>query len=61
MNFENKLKVKLEEYGFEIEDLTSQELEELKKEIEAEENGMTIIDGVLSNIPPYRRKEENKR
>ncbi|WP_455612839.1 hypothetical protein [Bacteroides congonensis] len=61
MNIENKLKVKLEEYGFEIEDLTSQELEELKKEIEAEENGMTIIDGVLSNIPPYRRKEENKR
>lgn len=61
MNIENKLKVKLEEYGFEIEDLTNQELEELKKEIEAEENGMTIIDGVLSNIPPYRCKEENKR
>lgn len=58
---EKKIKEKLDEYGFIESDLTPDELEELREEVEDELNGMTIIDGVLSNILPYRQNEKINR
>lgn len=51
---EEKIKEKLNEYGFLLGDLTENELEELKKEIEMESKGYVILDGVLSQKPLYR-------
>ena len=59
MKIEEKIKKQLEEYGFKESDLTVEELETLKQEIEAQENGETLIDGVLSSIDPYREKPNN--
>lgn len=50
---EEKIKEKLEKYGFDLEDMTENELEELKKEIEMESKGYFILDGVLSQKPLY--------
>lgn len=36
--------------------LTSAEREQLKKEIKAEQEGLTVMDGVLSNTQLYLRK-----
>lgn len=52
---EKKIKEKLDECGFVESDLTPSELEELKKEVEAELNGQTVLDGVLFNIPYFER------
>lgn len=51
---DEKIKEKLKEYSLSIEDLTLEELEELKEEIKEEERGMTILDSVLSRVPIYR-------
>ena len=50
---DKRIKEKLEDYGLSIEDLTQEELEELKVEIKKEDRGMIIIDGVLSGITIY--------
>ena len=50
---EEKIKEKLDEYGFLLEDLTENELEELKNEIDMESKGYVILDGVLSQKPLY--------
>lgn len=52
---ENKIKEKLDEYGFIESDLTPSELEELKEEVKSELEGYTVLDGVLFNIPYYER------
>ena len=59
---EGKIKEKLEAYGLLVEDLTAEELELLKKEIESESQGKVILDGVLSSISFYERatKRHNK-
>lgn len=51
---DKRIKEKLEEYGFTLEDLTIKELEQLKMEIEQERKGYVILDGVLANKPLYR-------
>lgn len=58
---EAKIKEKLESYGLFIEDLTTEELELLKKEIERESKGEVILDGVLFNIPVYERIAKRHR
>lgn len=55
---ENKIKKELEEYGLTIDQLTIEELELLKEEIKAKEDGATILDGVLSNPELYYRKDK---
>lgn len=51
---DKRIKKKLEEYGFTLEDLTAEEFEQLKTEIEQEQKGYVILDGVLANKPLYR-------
>lgn len=51
---DSKITEKLEEYGFSLEDLTPEELNALKEEIEAESKGMIILDGVLSHKSIYK-------
>ncbi len=53
---DNKIKEKLDEHGLSMKDLSPEELEELKKEIEAEEKGMIILDGVLSHKDKYSKQ-----
>ena len=51
----------LENHGLTIDDLTEQELKELKREIKLKERGVCILDGVLSNSEIYyRRFKPNK-
>ncbi len=56
MKLEEKIQKKLDSYGFTLDDLTSEELEKLKEEIEAEDRGEFIIDGVLFYKPVFRKK-----
>lgn len=56
MIMETKINSKLEEYGLTAEDLTQEEMTQLRQEIEAEERGETILDGVLDNPSLYYRK-----
>lgn len=51
---EQRINEKLQEYGFTLEDLTAEELEQLKVEIEQEQKGYVVLDGVLANKPLYR-------
>lgn len=51
---EQKIQEKLQEYGFTLEDLTIEELAQLKAEIEFEEKGGVIFDGVLAHKPMYK-------
>ena len=51
---DNKITEKLEEYGFSLEDLTPEELNALKEEIEVESKGMIILDGVLFHKDKYK-------
>lgn len=51
---EKRINEKLQEYGFTLEDLTAEELEQLKAEIEFEEKGGVILDGVLAHKPRYK-------
>ena len=56
---ETKIKAKLEKYDLTIEDLTQEEIEQLKEEITDEENGITYLDGVLDN-PEIKFRRERK-
>ena len=58
---ENKIKEKLDEYGFIESDLTPSELEELKEEVRSELEGYTVLDGVLFNIPYFERIAKRKK
>lgn len=51
---DKRIKEKLDEFGFTIEQLTTEELEQLKAEIEFEKKGGVILDGVLANKPRYK-------
>lgn len=58
---EDKIKKKLAEHGLTPDLLTKEELEQLKKEIEAEEKGeLFLLDGVLSRTF-YREMAEKMR
>ena len=46
----------LAENNLTIEDLTAEELEALKEEIQQQESGCIILDGVLSNPEIFYRK-----
>jgi hypothetical protein len=52
---ENKIRQQLEEYGLTENQLTKEELEKLKGEIEAKEQGLEVLDGVLDNPSLYYR------
>lgn len=54
---EDKIKKTLKEYGLEESQLTKEELDNLKEEIKARKNGLTVLDGVLSNPKLYYRKK----
>lgn len=55
---DEKIKKELDAYGLSIEDLTEGELEELKWEIKAKEEGLSFLDGVLSSIAPLYGKRK---
>lgn len=55
----NKMKEKANLYGFELEDLTQSEREELENEVKLEMDGYTLIDSILSSISPYRNLQSN--
>lgn len=46
---ETKINSRLAEHGLTADDLTQEEMAQLREEIEAEERGETILDGVLDN------------
>lgn len=53
---EEKVIEKLNEVGLTPDDLTKEELERLKEEIELEEDGIIVIDGVLSDSKIFYRR-----
>lgn len=55
---EEKIEELLAEYGLTIDQLTEQEIEQLKEEVKAKEAGATIIDGFFSNPGLYYRKRK---
>lgn len=57
---EDKVKQILEEYGLTESQLTKEELDELKEEIKANEEGYLILDGVLSNPELFYRKRQQE-
>lgn len=54
---EEKIKKLLEEHGLTESQLTKEELEELKEEIKAREQGFEVLDGVLHNPELYYRQK----
>lgn len=56
---EDKIKQILKEHGLTESQLTCEELDKLKEEIKAKEQGMCILDSVLDNPSLYYR-EKNK-
>ena len=57
---EEKIKKELAEYGFSMDDLTKDELEELKQEIRLKEEGHAVLDGVLFSKPMYFKKKNER-
>ena len=55
---EDKIKQVLEKYGLTESQLTKEELEKLKEEIVAKEQGFEVLDGVLATPSLYYRKKE---
>lgn len=55
---DDKIKKELEMHGLSVDDLTEAELEELKREIKAKEEGHTVLDGVLFSIAPLYGKRK---
>lgn len=53
---DDKIKKALAKYGLTIDDLTQEELEELKEEIKRRDNGDMILDGFFSNSSLFYRK-----
>ena len=60
-NMEKKIEKAIKEEGLNISDLTQKEIQELKEEIIAKENGAELLDGVLWGVQRrlalQRRKE----
>lgn len=54
-DIESKITEKLKQYGFSVGDLTEEELAALRDEIEAEAQGVIILDGVLFHKDIYRK------
>lgn len=57
---ESKIKARLDAHNLTIEDLTQEEIEQLKVQIEEEEKGGIFLDGVLSNPEIYYRRAERE-
>lgn len=55
---DEKIKKELDAYGLSLDDLTKEELEELKSEIKAKEEGHIVLDGVLFSIAPLYGKRK---
>lgn len=52
---EDKLiKEKLDEYGLTAEDLTAEQLKELRQEVQVELAGVIVLDSVLDSVPLFR-------
>lgn len=58
---EEKVKKILEEHGLTIDQLTPQEVQQLKQEIVAQEKGLCILDGVLSDPSLFYRGWEKRQ
>lgn len=57
---EDKIKQMLDDYGLTESQLTSEELDKLKEEIKAKEQGKVVLDSVLDNPSLfYRLKKAN--
>ncbi len=54
---EDKVKQMLEDYGLTESQLTKEELDKLKEEIKAKEDGRMVLDGVLDNPELFYRKK----
>ncbi len=54
---EEKIKKLLEEHGLTESQLTKEELEELKGEIKAREQGLMVLDSVLDNPSLFYRQK----
>lgn len=57
MDMEEKIKQALAKHGLTESQLTAGELEQLREEIEAREQGFTVLDGVLEN-PALRYRQK---
>jgi hypothetical protein len=51
---EQKIKEKLEFFGYKEEDLTHEEMEALREEVKNELDGFIVLDGVLFSKIRYR-------
>lgn len=54
---EDKIRQALEEYGLTESQLTKEELEKLKEEIKAKEQGLVVLDSVLDNPSLFYRQK----
>lgn len=54
---EDKIKQMLDDYGLTESQLTCEELDKLKEEIKAKEQGMCIFDSVLDNPSLFYRQK----
>lgn len=61
MDIEEKINQRLKQAGIIREILTEEEIEQLKNEIEMEENGVPFLDGVLANPDLLYRRYEYKQ
>ena len=53
---DNEMKSRLRDFGFTAEDLTRDELSQLREQIRAERKGKAVLDGVLSRPEVLMRK-----
>lgn len=56
---EDKIKQMLDDYGLTESQLTSEELDKLKEEIKAKEQGKVVLDSVLDNPSLFYRLKIN--
>ena len=57
-NIDAKILEELTDYDFDITDLTTEELQMLREEIIAKENGYIVLDGVLFNASHRIREKK---
>ena len=55
---EEKVLNKVKEAGLDINDLTQEEIEDVRKDIEAEEKGLHVLDGALWHASRRIRKKK---
>lgn len=58
---DEEVKKRLEDAGLEESDLTAEELQRLKQQIIDEKNGITVLDGVLSDSNIYYRRMKHEK